>query len=62
MRAMVQCRPDLPMACRTLRHGTVVPADVRVVCLWTAFGLALTGLLFAMGFSAEFGQALMAAG
>jgi hypothetical protein len=62
MRAMVQYRSDLPMAYRAFRHATVVPADVRVICLWSAFGLALTGLLFALGFGAELGQAVAAAG
>jgi len=41
---------------------TTIPIGLRVVCLWAAFGLALTGLFYAMGFGAEIGQALMAAG
>jgi len=39
-----------------------IPTDFRVVCLWSALGLTLTALLYAMGFGPEIGQALMAAG
>jgi hypothetical protein len=46
----------------TFHPDTTVPTDLRAVCLWSALGLAVTGLFFAMGFSAEIGQALMAAG
>jgi hypothetical protein len=42
--------------------NTIVSPDLHVVCLWSAFGLALNGLFFALGFGAEIGQALMAAG
>ena len=31
-------------------------ADFRVVCLWSALGLTLTGLLFALGLGGEIGQ------
>jgi hypothetical protein len=37
-------------------------ADFRVVCLWSAFGLMLTGLLLALGSGAEIGQILAMAG
>ena len=47
---------------KTFHDSTTIPADLRAVCLWSAFGLALTGLFFAMGFGAEIGQALVAAG
>jgi hypothetical protein len=30
--------------------------DFHVVCLWSALGLTLTGLLFALGFGGEIGQ------
>jgi hypothetical protein len=62
MRAMVRYWTDLPMQYLTFSPETVVPADFRVVCLWSAFGLALTGLFFGLGFGAEFGLALAAAG
>ena len=53
---------DVPMAYAPFRCGATIPADLRVVCLCAAFGLVLTGLLFAAGFGAEIGQTLMAAG
>jgi hypothetical protein len=31
-------------------------ADFYVVCLWSALGLTLTGLLFALGLGGEIGQ------
>jgi hypothetical protein len=34
----------------------------RIACLWSALGLTLTGLFFALGFGAEFGQILAMAG
>jgi hypothetical protein len=37
-------------------------ADFCVACLWSAFGLMLTGLLFAVGLGAEIGQILAIAG
>jgi hypothetical protein len=36
--------------------------DFRVVCLWSALGLTLTGLLFALGSGGEIGQILALAG
>jgi hypothetical protein len=39
-----------------------VPTDLCIVCLWSAFGLALTGLLFGVGLGSEIAQALTAAG
>jgi hypothetical protein len=41
---------------------TGASADFRIACLWSAFGLALTGLLFALGLSADIGQILAMAG
>jgi hypothetical protein len=52
----------LPTPNGPLRHDATVSPDFHVVYLWSAFGLALTGLSFAMGFGAEIGQALMTAG
>jgi hypothetical protein len=37
-------------------------ADFHVVCLWSALGLTLTGLLFALGLGSEIGQILAMAG
>jgi hypothetical protein len=37
-------------------------ADFQVVCLWSALGLTLTGLLFALGLGGEIGPILAAAG
>jgi hypothetical protein len=36
--------------------------DFIVTLAWTTLGLAFTGLAFAFGFGAEFGQILVAAG
>jgi hypothetical protein len=47
---------------QTFEYDTTVSVDFVVVCLWAAFGLALTGLSIAVGFSAELGPVLMAAG
>jgi hypothetical protein len=43
-------------------RDTTSRADVTVVYLWSLIGLAVTGLFFALGFGAEIGQALAAAG
>ena len=37
-------------------------SDFTIVCVCSAVGLMLTGLLFAAGFGGEIGQALIAAG
>jgi hypothetical protein len=39
-----------------------ISANFGLVCLWTTFGLALTALIFALGFSAEVEQVLAAIG
>lgn len=39
----------------------VFSVDFRIVCLWSTVGLVLTALTFALGFSAEVGQALAVA-
>jgi hypothetical protein len=43
-------------------HRASVPVDFIIVCLWTTLGLVLTALVFALGPSAEVGQALATAG
>jgi len=43
----IRSASELPTAYRTLRRGATVPDDLRLVCLWSAFGLTLTGLFFA---------------
>jgi hypothetical protein len=47
---------------RLTRHGAAIPVDFGFVCLWTVFGLAMTALAFAFGFSVDVGQALALAG
>ena len=47
---------------RSLFGATTILADLGVVCFWAACGLALTGLVCAMGFGVEIGQSLLAAG
>jgi hypothetical protein len=61
MRITMQYAPTAPTAYNALRL-TAVPADLRVVCLLSAFGCALTGLCFALGYGVEIGQALAIAG
>jgi hypothetical protein len=39
-----------------------MPADLGMLCLWTVFGLAVTALVFALGFGPEVVQALATAG
>jgi hypothetical protein len=39
-----------------------ISADFGLVCLWTAFGLVLTALVFTLGFSAEVEQVLAVIG
>jgi hypothetical protein len=59
MRTTVQYLPDLPMV-RGARD-TADSTNLRIACLWSALGLALTGLFFAFGFGAEIGQILAVA-
>ena len=58
----IRSTSELPTAYGTLRHGVTVSDDFRLVCLWSAFGLTLTGLFFAMGFGVEITRAMAAAG
>jgi hypothetical protein len=46
--------------CPEPRTGPSV--DLHIVCLWSALGLALTGLLFALGMGGGIGQMLAMAG
>jgi len=39
-----------------------IPRDFTILCLWSAFGIALSGLLFIAGLGSEITQALAAAG
>jgi len=41
---------------------TAISRDFIVACVWSACGLALTGLFYAVGLGAEIAQALAAAG
>jgi hypothetical protein len=59
---MIPSASALPTAYKPLRHGLNVPDDLRLVCLWSAFGLALSCLSFVMGFGADIAQALATAG
>lgn len=36
--------------------------NVSLLCLWAAFGMAITALIFAMGLGAEFASTLAMAG
>ena len=39
-----------------------IPADLAIVCLWSAMGLLLTALFASLGFGEQIGQFLAAAG
>jgi hypothetical protein len=43
-------------------RATLVPIAFTIVCLWATVGLVMTALAFTLGFGAEVGQALAAAG
>jgi hypothetical protein len=62
MMTTARYRSDLQQAYRTLHYAKTAYAELLLLCLWSAVGLKLTGLLFAMGFGVEIGQALMVAG
>jgi hypothetical protein len=51
-------------ACSIFRAESRIGAsrDFSVACLWSALGLTLTGLLFALGLGPEIGQMLATAG
>jgi len=39
-----------------------IPRDFTILCLWSTFGIALSGLFFIAGLGADITQALGAAG
>jgi hypothetical protein len=47
---------------RNIPKRTLIPADLAIVCLWSALGLLLTAIILAPGFGVEVGQALVMAG
>lgn len=56
-------RLELPDLLGTSKRGDVlIPADLKVLCLWTALGAALTAAIFTLGFGAELGQVLALTG
>lgn len=54
MRAIAENQSEFLASLRDLGMG--VSADFRIACLWSALGLTLTGLFFALGLGAEYGQ------
>lgn len=42
--------------------GSAFAVDLEIVCLWSALGLMLTALFFALGFRLDIDQALMLVG
>jgi hypothetical protein len=46
---------------RFSRQGAAIPVDLSLVCLWAAFGIAVTAL-FALGFGVNVGEVLAVAG
>jgi hypothetical protein len=61
MRAVTENQDEFLTPFRIV-HLAGASVDFGVVCLWSALGLALTGLFFALGFATEIGQTLAAAG
>jgi hypothetical protein len=53
-------RPELRGAFK--RGNVPIPLDLKVLCLWTALGAALTALIFTLGFGAELGKVLALTG
>jgi hypothetical protein len=62
MRAITQNQRGFSIPLRIPPLGMGASADLSIVCLWSALGLTLTGLLFALGPGAEIGQILAMAG
>jgi hypothetical protein len=58
---MARCPFKLPAA-RPSSYRASIPTDLHIVCLWSALGLTLSGLMFVTDFAAEIVQALVAAG
>jgi len=42
--------------------AAAIPSDFAILCLWSTFGIALSGLFVIAGFGADITQALAAAG
>jgi hypothetical protein len=54
MRALADRQSNFPTAFRISRRLTTrISMDVVIVCLWMAFGTALTALLYVLGFGAD---------
>jgi len=45
-----------------LVHARTIPVDLEIACLWSALGLLLTALFFALGFRFDIEQALILIG
>jgi hypothetical protein len=54
--AITENQSEFLTAFRRLDLGA--SADFRIAYLWSALGLTMTGLFFALGFGAEIGQIL----
>jgi hypothetical protein len=61
MRAIAQYDPGLAGRGRTF-HPINIPADLSVVCLWSALGLTLAALLCSAGIGSDMGELLAAFG
>jgi hypothetical protein len=63
MRAITENRRSEFLTRFRIAHlGLGASDDFGVACLWSALGLTLTGLFFALGLGAEIGQILAVAG
>lgn len=62
MRAIAENQCEFLPPFRIARPGVGASADFCIVCLWSALGLTLTGLLFVLGLGAEIGQILAMTG
>jgi hypothetical protein len=59
---MARYPSELPTEYEILDHGLTVQGDLHIVRLWSALGLTVTALFFALGFGAEIAQAMAVAG
>jgi hypothetical protein len=62
MRTVTENRSYLLSRFRIVHLGMGASKNFRATCLWSALGLALTGLFFALGLGVEIGQILSIAG
>ena len=62
MRAITENQSEFLPRFRIARPGTGASGDFSIVCLCSALGLTLTGLLFALGLGPEIGQILAMTG